>query len=297
MRVAVTGSSGLIGRALIESLERDGHTVHRVVRDRARATGGDIHWSVEQAEIDADDFAGLDAVVHLAGQPFGKRWTEAEKARIRDSRVKGTHLLAQALASLDDAPPVLISQSGSNYYGHRGDDVLTESEPPGSGFLAQVCQEWEQAADPARDAGIRVVHTRTGVVMAEGGPLIDKVEVPFKLGVGGRVGSGQQWVPWISLDDEVRGMRFLIDHDELAGPVNLVAPEPVRNLEMTRALGEVWHRPTVMPVPVFALRVLYGEMGVTLATESVRAVPHRLREVGFEWRHPQLREALQAALG
>ena len=297
MRVAVTGSSGLIGRALVDSLQQDGHEVHRVVRDRARATRGDIYWSVTHGEIDASAFEGVDAVVHLAGEPIGKRWTDEQKRRVRDSRVDGTRLLAEALASLDDRPDVLVSQSGANYYGDRGDDRLAEDERPGSGFLADVCVAWEQAADPAREAGIRVVHPRTGVVMAEEGPLIDKVELPFKLGVGGRVGSGQQWVPWISHDDEVRGIRFMLDTDTLSGPVNLVAPEPVRNTEMTKALGEVWHRPTVLPVPVFALRLLYGEMGVTLATESVRAIPEKLREAGFEWRYPQLLPALQAAIG
>ena len=297
MRVAVTGSSGLIGRALVESLQQDGHEVHRVVRDRARATGGGIYWSVARGEIDTAGFEGVDAVVHLAGEPIGKRWTDEQKRRVRDSRVDGTRLLAEALASLDDGPAVLVSQSGANYYGDRGDDRLTEDERPGSGFLADVCVAWEQAADPAREAGIRVVHPRTGVVMAEEGPLIDKVELPFKLGVGGRVGSGQQWVPWISHDDEIRGIRFMLDTDTLSGPVNLVAPDPVRNTEMTKALGEVWHRPTVLPVPVFALRLLYGEMGVTLATESVRAIPEKLREAGFEWRYPELLPALQAALG
>lgn len=296
MRVAVSGSSGLIGAALVASLEHDGHTVHRLVRDRAAATRGAIYWSVARSELDPQDLAGVDAVVHLAGEPLGKRWTSDQKARILDSRVQGTHLLAQALASLDDAPAVLVSQSGANYYGDRGDDRLAEDEPAGTGFLADVCVQWEQAADPARDAGVRVVHPRTGVVMAEDGPLIDKVKVPFKLGVGGRVGSGRQWVPWISLDDQVRALRFLVDREDLAGPVNLVAPEPVRNAELTRALGEVWRRPTVLPVPVTALRLLYGEMGVTLATESVRAIPARLQEAGFEWLLPDVRGALRAAL-
>lgn len=297
MRVAVTGSTGLIGQALVESLQRDGHTVHRLVRDRAQATGGDIHWSVKNAELDPRDLAGVDAVVHLAGEPIGKRWTAEQKQKVLDSRVQGTHLLAQALASLDDGPAVLVSQSGANYYGDRGDEPVTEDAAAGEGFLADVCVQWEAAADPARDAGVRVVHTRTGVVMAEGGPLVEKVEVPFKLGVGGRVGSGQQWVPWISLDDEVRGLRFLIDRDDIAGPVNLVGPEPARNTEVTRALGEVWRRPTVLPVPVFAVRLLYGEGAVVLATESVRAVPEVLREAGFEWRHPDVRAAVQDALG
>ena len=297
MRVAVTGSSGLIGRALVASFEQDGHTVHRVVRDRAKATGGDVYWSVERGKIDAEALEGVDAVVHLAGEPIGKRWTDDQKRRILDSREQGTRLLAEALASLDDGPAVLVSQSGANYYGDRGDDRLHEDAPSGDGFLARVCVRWEAAADPARDAGIRVVHPRTGVVMAEEGPLIEKVELPFKLGVGGRVGSGRQWVPWISHDDEIRGMRFMVDTESLSGPVNLVAPEPVRNIEMTKALGTVWNRPTVFPVPVFALRLLYGEMGVTLATESVRAIPSKLQEAGFEWRHPEILPALQAALG
>lgn len=297
MRVAVTGSTGLIGQALVQSLQADGHTVHRVVRDRARATGGDIYWSVQRSELDAADLSGVDALVHLAGEPIGKRWTAEQKQKVRDSRVQGTRLLAEALASLQDGPSVMVSQSGANYYGDRGEDLLTESAPPGEGYLADVCAQWEAAADPARDAGVRVVHTRTGVVMAEGGPLVEKVEMPFKLGVGGRVGPGTQWVPWISLVDEVRAIRFLIERDDVAGPVNVVGPEPVRNAELTRALGEVWNRPTVIPVPVFALRLLYGEMGVTLATESVRAVPEVLRSAGFEWRHPDLRSAVQHALG
>lgn len=297
MRVAVTGSTGLIGQALVDSLERDGHVVRRVVRDRAEATGEDVYWNVRRSEIDADGFRGVDAVVHLAGAPIGDRWTAAQRASIRDSRVQGTHLLAQALATLDDGPAVLVSQSGANYYGDRGDTPLTEDERPGSGFLADVCVEWEAAAAPARDAGVRVVHSRTGVVMAEGGPLIEKVRVPFKLGVGGRVGSGRQWVPWISLEDEVRALRFLIDTETIHGPVNVVSPDPVRNAELTKALGEVWNRPTVLPVPVFAVRALYGEGAVVLATESVRAVPEVLQEAGFTWTHPDLRAALRAALG
>lgn len=296
MRVAVTGSSGLIGRALVASLEADGHTVHRLVRDRGAATGTDVYWSVEKGEIDAEALEGVDAVVHLAGEPIGKRWTAEQKARILHSRVDGTRLLAEALASLEQRPRVLVSQSGANYYGDRADEVLTEAEGAGSGFLASVCAAWEGAADAARQAGIRVVHPRTGVVMAPGGPLIEKVELPFKLGLGGRVGSGRQWVPWISLADVVAALRFVVDHDDVAGPVNLVAPDPVRNVDMTRALGDVWNRPTIFPVPIVALRVLYGEMGVTLATESVRAVPARLEEAGFQWRHRDLRSALEAVL-
>jgi uncharacterized protein len=297
MHVAVTGSTGLIGEALIASLERDGHVVHRVVRDRAAATGTSIYWSVAQGEIDAAAFAGLDAVVHLAAEPIGaRRWTAKQKARIHESRVAGTRLLATALAGLDNAPPVLLSASAVGFYGDRGEELLDETSGPGSDFMAQVCQDWEVAATPAAAAGIRVVHPRTGVVMARKGPLIEKVEVPFKLGVGGRVGSGRQWVPWIALGDHVRAMRFLLDRDDINGPVNLVAPEPVRNVDLTRALGEAMHRPTVMPVPVFALRLLYGEVAVALGTVSQRVVPAVLREAGFEWREPDLLGALQTAL-
>lgn len=298
MRVAITGSSGLIGQSLIRSLTDDGHTVHRVVRSREQATGGDLYWSVARSEIEPSDFAGLDAVVHLAGKPIEPtHWSDAEKAEFVDSRTKGTALLAEALASLDDPPPVLVSMSASGYYGDRGDEVLTESSAPGSGFMPDTCVAWEAAAEPAREAGIRVVHPRTGVVLAEGGPLIDTVRTPFRLGVGGRVGSGRQWVPWVSADDEVRGLRFMIDRDDLAGPVNLTSPEPVQNRELTRALGEVWHRPTVLPIPPFAVWLLFGDMGRMLATDSQRVDPAVLREAGFEWRHPDVRSALQAALG
>lgn len=297
MRVAVTGSTGLIGEALVDSLEADGHRVHRVVRSRDRAGGGDLYWSVRRGEIDATDFAGLDGVVHLAGEPFEPgRWTDEKKQRILASRAEGTRLLAGALASLDDPPPVLVSASAVGAYGNQGSRILTEDDPvPADSFLSRVCDAWERAARPAAEAGIRVVHPRTGVIIASRGPLIEKVRWPFRLGIGGRVGSGDQYHAWISLVDEVRALRFLLDGD-LAGPVNLTAPTPVTNAELTEAIGRVMNRPTVMPVPLLALRVLYGEMGVTLATESQRAVPRRLLEAGFEWVHTDVREALREAL-
>lgn len=298
MHVAITGSSGLIGQSLIQSLEGDGHRVRRVVRSRDRATGDDVVWSVARGEIDPEDFRGLDAVVHLAGKPIEpKHWSDAEKAEFVDSRTKGTALLTEALASLDEPPPVLLSQSASGYYGDRGDQVLTEETGPGVGFMPDTCVEWEAAAEPAREAGIRVVHPRTGVVLADGGPLIDTVRVPFKLGVGGRVGSGRQWVPWISDVDEVRALRFLIDRDDLEGPVNLTSPQPVQNRELTKALGEVWNRPTVLPIPPFAVWMLFGDMGRMLATDSQRVEPAVLRDAGFTWEHPDVRSALRAALG
>lgn len=295
-RIAITGSSGLIGTTMVERLRRAGHRVHQVVRRREVATGDDIFWSVEEREIDTAAFEGVDAVIHLAGHPIGaERWSPAVKRAIRDSRVLGTALLAEALAGLDAPPTVLVSASAVGFYGDRGDERLTEASDPGDDFLAEVCLGWERAAQPARDAGIRVVHPRTGVVIASDGPLIEKVELPFKLGVGGRIGDGKQWVPWIALEDHVRALEFLLDHD-LSGPVNLTAPTPVRNEELTDAIGEVLHRPTVFPTPILAIRALYGEMGVSLATVSQRVVPQVLLDAGFEWRVPDLRDALRDAL-
>jgi uncharacterized protein (TIGR01777 family) len=296
-RYAITGSTGLIGEALIASLVADGHTVHRIVRSRSTAGADDIVWDLDARTIERDKLEGVDVVVHLAGEPIGSsRWTDETKRRIHDSREVGTRLLAEALAGLDTKPRAFLSSSAVGYYGDRGDEVLTEDSAPGDDFLARVCVAWEAAAQPAIDAGIRTVHPRTGVVIAKNGPLIDKIELPFRLGVGGRVGSGNQYVPWISLVDEVRALRFLADRDDLAGPVNLAGPEPATNRELTRALGTVLRRPTVFPIPAFAIRLLYGEMGETLATVSNRVVPERLLDAGFSFTHPTLLAALEEAL-
>jgi uncharacterized protein len=295
-KIAITGSTGLIGEALIASLKSDGHTIQRVVRDRAKAGPDDVVWDLGSRTIDAAALEGVDAVVHLAGEPIGaSRWTDETKRRIHDSREIGTTLIAEALAGLPDKPAVFVSSSAVGYYGDRGDEILTEASPPGDDFMAGICVAWEAAAQPAIDAGIRTVHPRTGVVIAEEGPLIDKIDLPFKLGVGGKVGSGKQYVPWISLEDEVRALRFLID-SELSGPVNLVAPTPVTNLELTKALGEVMRRPTVFPIPAFAIRLLYGEMGETLATVSNRVLPKVLLDAGFTFAHTDIRSALRVAL-
>jgi uncharacterized protein len=297
MRVAVTGSTGLIGEALVASLTGDGHRVHRMTRSAAKAGPDDVVWDPTGGHVDTARLEGVDAVVHLAGEPIGaRRWSEDAKREIRESRTQGTATLARALASLADPPAVLVSGSAVGYYGDRDDEVLTEASSPGDGFLAEVTVAWEAAAAPAAEAGIRVTHPRTGVVIAKEGPLIEKVELPFKLGVGGRVGSGRQYVPWISLEDEVRALRFLIDHD-LHGPVNLTAPDPVTNAQLTDALGQVLHRPTFLPVPIFGVRLLYGEMGVVLATSSQRAVPQALEAAGFAFHHRSLVESLEVALG
>jgi uncharacterized protein len=296
MRVAITGSTGLIGEALVASLARDGHRVHRVTRSRAKAGPDDVVWDPMGGRVDTANLEGVDAVVHLAGEPIGDaRWSDATKRAIHESRRTGTRALAEALAGLDVRPAVLVSGSAVGIYGSRGDEVLDESSALGDDFLARVCIDWETAAVPAAEAGIRVVHPRTGVVIAQDGPLIDKIELPFKLGVGGKVGSGKQYVPWIALEDEIRALRFLID-EPISGPVNLTAPAPVTNAELTRALGAVMRRPTVFPIPPIAIRALYGEMGVTLATSSQRAVPRVLLDAGFEFVHADLTSALRVAL-
>jgi uncharacterized protein len=296
-RIAITGATGLIGRALQDSLVADGHRIVRVVRDPRAATPGDVVWDPEGGTIDAAGLEGVDAVVHLAGEPIGaSRWTEATRRRIHDSRQRGTDLLARTLAGLEQRPTVFVSSSAVGIYGDRGSEALTEESSHGDDFLAEVCVAWEQAADPAREAGIRVVHPRTGVVIAKDGPLIDKVELPFRLGVGGKVGTGRQYVPWISLHDEVAALRFLIDRS-IEGAVNLTGPNPATNLELTKALGTVLRRPTLMPIPAFAIRLLYGEMGETLATVSQRVLPTRLLDAGFAFRHSTILAALSAAFG
>ena len=236
--------------------------------------------------------------MHLAGEPIGdSRWTDETKRRIHESRSVGTRTLAQALAGMEQPPAVLVSSSGVGVYGaDRGSEVLDESSRVGGDFLADVCVDWEAAPAPAADAGIRVVNARTGVVIAKDGPLIDKIELPFKLGVGGKVLPGTQYVAWISLADQVRALRYCIDQDQLAGPVNLTAPTPVTNAELTKDLGAVMRRPTIFPIPAFAIRALYGEMGVTLALSSQRALPSALLDAGFEFTHTELQAALREAL-
>lgn len=293
MKVAVSGSNGLIGSAIVDHLRDAGHVVVRMVRHESQLGDGDILWSAEDGRLDPDDLRGLDAVFNYGAAPMDSGpWLPEQ----RTTRVEGTRLVAEAMASVDGGPEVLVAASAVGIYGDRGDEVLTEESAPGQGRLAEICRDWEAAAQPARDAGLRVIHSRTGVLLEDGSPLIDKVQLPFKLGVGGRVGSGAQWVPWMTLPDEVRALSFLLDSD-LEGPFNVCGPDPVTNAELTAVLGKVWHRPTVVPVPVFAVRLLYGEVGKTLATVSQRAVPERLLSAGFEFRHPDVLAAASARLG
>jgi uncharacterized protein len=296
MRVAITGSSGLIGTALRRALEGAGHSSVPVVR--SAPSPGEIGWDPAAGTIDAAGFEGVDAVVHLAGAGIGdRRWTAERKRVILESRTQGTSLLAGTLAGLDSGPSVLLSASGIDYYGDRGDDVLTETSPPGSGFMSEVCSAWESAAHDAVDAGIRTVFLRTSPVQTPEGGSLQRMLLPFKLGLGGRIGSGRQWWSWISVDDHVRAVLHLLHHD-VSGPVNVTAPEPVRNAHFTKALGRQLRRPTVIPTPAFAPKLLFGrELVETLLYESKRAVPAVLRSAGFEFRHPTIEDCFAALLG
>ncbi|MEW5929619.1 MAG: TIGR01777 family oxidoreductase [Gemmatimonadota bacterium] len=298
LRVAVTGSTGLIGTPLVRALRADGHTVLRLVRSRPVSGGDEVYWNPALGEIDTAALEGVDAVVHLAGENVGQPpWTEERKRRIRGSRVQGTTLIARTLAGLSPRPQVLVSASATGFYGDRGDEVLTEESGPGSGFLAEVCQAWEASADPARDAGIRVVHPRIGVVLTREGGALERLLTPFKLGVGGKLGSGRQWMSWVALHDVLEAVRFALSADSLSGPANLTSPAPVTNEEFTRTLGHVLGRPTVLGVPEFALKLALGQMADEALLASQRAVPDRLREAGFVFQYPDLEGALRVALG
>jgi uncharacterized protein (TIGR01777 family) len=290
MRVLVTGSHGLIGTALVEALSARGDDVTPLSRPAG--------WDPDAGTIDRDLIAGHDAVVHLAGESLGeRRWTDEQKRRIMDSRRAGTSLLTGALAGLpgDVRPSVLVSASAIGYYGDRGDETLTESSSAGHGFLADVVREWEAAAAPARDAAIRVVHPRTGVVMSPRGGALARQLLPFRLGLGGPLGGGTQWLSWVSLDDEVAALLHCIDTPSLSGPVNVVAPTPVTQREFASTLGRVLHRPAVLPTPLLPLRLVYGrELVAQVLLWSQRVVPDALVASGFAFRHPTLEEALRA---
>jgi uncharacterized protein (TIGR01777 family) len=291
MRIAVTGTHGLIAGRLLPALRGAGHTVVPLVRGQAAV--GEVHWDPARGELDAGDLAGIDAVVHLAGAGLLRRWSDKGKQQILDSRVEGTTLLAGVLARLDPPPKVLVSASAIGWYGDRGDEVLTEDSTPGEGFLADVTRQWEGSATAAVDAGIRTVFIRTGIVQsADGGSL--KAQRPvFSLGLGGRLGSGHQWVSWISVDDEVGAIVHALDTESLRGPVNLTAPNPVSNAVYTKALGHALHRPAVLIVPGVAISAVLGsEMAHQMLLGGQRVLPRKLEASGYQFRHRTLDEAL-----
>jgi uncharacterized protein (TIGR01777 family) len=293
--VAITGASGFIGSALTTSLEQDGHEVLRIGRSADRP--GAVRWDPTAGVLDGAALEGVDAVVHLAGEGIAdKRWTDEQKRRIRDSRVLGTTLLANTLADLTDRPEVLVSGSGIDAYGDRGDEVLTESSSRGESFLADVVRDWEAATSPAEAAGIRVAHLRTGIVLGKDGGALPRMVQLARFGLLGKIGSGRQWWSWITIDDQVRAIRHLIDH-EVSGPVNLCTPNPATNADFTKALGRVLKRPTFLPIPSFGPKLVLGsELAETLLLESKRATPEKLLQSGFEFHHEEIEEALRSVL-
>ncbi len=296
-RVAISGSTGLIGTALVESLRRDGHEMRRLVRSRSRAASRDIYWDPAKGELDSSGLEGVDAVVHLAGENLFALWTAARKKRIRDSRVRGTRLLAETLAQLQRPPRVLVSASAVGYYGDsRGDEILDETSSPGTDFLARVTREWEEASEPAADAGIRVVNIRSAPVMSRRGGMLPLLLLPFRMGLGAKLGSGRQWLSWIALQDIVGAIRFILAAETLRGQVNTTSPNPVTNAEFTRALGRVLRRPALLTVPAFAMRLTMGEMAESTALASQRVLPRKLLEAGYRFRYPELEDALRAAI-
>ncbi|MEU3467071.1 TIGR01777 family oxidoreductase [Streptomyces sp. NPDC006687] len=295
MRIALTGASGLIGKALVRSLHADGHDTVRFVR-RAPAGPDEARWDPASGYVDTDGLRGCDAVVHLAGAGVGDhRWTDAYKREIRDSRVLGTAAVAGALAGMAEPPAVFVCGSAVGYYGDTGSRAVDESAPAGDGFLPSVCVEWEAAAAPARDAGIRTVSARTGLVVSAEGGAWGRLFPVFRAGVGGRLGDGRQYWSYISMRDEVAALRFLIDTPGLSGPFNLTAPEPLTNREVTAAMGRVLHRPVLCTVPAPVLRVALGEFAQDVLG-SQRVLPTRLLEAGFTFTHPRIEEAIRAAL-
>jgi uncharacterized protein len=292
MKIAVTGASGLIGSALVPALRADGHDVVRLVR-RSAVSPDEVTWLPETGYVDLAGLAGVDALIHLAAAGAGDhRWTEAYKRTFLRSRVDGTRTIATAVAALDPRPSVLVCASAIGYYGDTGDREVDETSPKGSGFPADVAEQWEQAADPAREAGVRVVHSRTGLVVSRSGGAWGRMLPIFRLGLGGRLGTGRQWWSVVSLDDAIAGLTWMLTSDA-AGPVNLTGPEPATNAQVTEAMGRALHRPTILPVPEFAIRVALGEFSIEVLS-SKRVLPKVLERAGFDFAHPTIDDAIAA---
>lgn len=295
LTIAITGSHGLVGSHLIKHLEARGHCIKRIVRS-APKDDSQIRWSPTANEIEADKLMDVDVVINLAGEPVVGRWNAKKKQRIRDSRVMGTRLIAQTLAALPQRPKLLINASGIGYFGSRGDEVLTEAASLGQGFLADVCKQWEAATEPAIAAGVRVAMMRFGMILSPKGGALAAMLPAFKLGIAGRLSTGKQWMSWITLDDVIAAIEYVITHHDVQGPVNTVSPTPVTNQQFTQTLARVLHRPAILPVPAFALRLIFGELADEALLASGRAIPDKLTHAGFTFADPNLEPALRRLL-
>ena len=297
MKILVSGSTGLVGSALVPRLKAQGHEVLRLVRSTPQAGAGEVYWNPEQGTLKAEEIEGVDAVVHLAGESLAEgRWTEEKKKKIRESRVKGTTLISETLARLERKPQVLVSASAVGFYGSRGDETLNEQSASGEDFLAEVCRAWELSTQAAAQSGVRVVNLRFGVILSSEGGALAKMLTPYKMGVGGKLGNGEQYMSWIALDDAVGAILHALENDTLRGPVNVVAPHPATNYDFTKTLGHVLSRPTIFPLPAFAARLMFGEMADATLLASQRVEPARLKESGFAFKYPELEGALRHVL-
>jgi len=292
MKIAIAGASGLVGAALRPELEAENHDIVRLVRGLAKAD--EIEWHPNQDAVDVARLEGLDTIINLAGENVAEgRWTDDKKRKIHDSRVHGTHLLSEAIAKLTAKPRVFLCASATGIYGDRGDEILDEKSESGGGFLAGVCREWENATEPAIRAGVRVVNLRFGPILARAGGMLEKMLTPFKMGLGGKIGSGKQYISWVALEDSVAVIKRALNDESIRGPLNVVSPRPVTNERFTRALGEVLSRPTVMAMPAFAARLAFGEMADEMLLVSQKVIPKKLQAAGFQFEYSDLEMALQ----
>lgn len=298
MKILISGASGLVGTHLIPTLKAKGHEVYKLIR-RTPKNSDEIQWDSAQGipENELSKAENFDAVIHLAGDNVGDgRWTEEKKRSIRESRTVGTRVLVESLKKLQNPPKIFIGASAIGFYGNRGDEILTEESAMGEGFFPEVCAEWEEESQKAADFGARVATPRIGVVLSKDGGALAKMLTPFNFGVGGVVGSGKQWMSWIALDDLIGIFHFALENENVMGAINATAPNPVTNEEFTKTLGDVINRPTIIPVPEFGVKLLFGEMGETLLLESTRVIPERTQELGFEFKFTELKEAMAHAL-